>query len=285
MMHDTPCARRARASRGVSRRRADDRRAHRDPEHLGECGALQRGRRRAGRARRDAARPGRGRRRASSRSKRCALSAHVIERLRVEEPFSIRAQVADWFQDMHLVWAGLGASVATVICVVGSASVLHAANQERPNSMARVDRGARQPRLERQPAAAQLRNDRAARRHRRRDRDVRRGRRVRAVGGGVARRPRAGRRDDQSSRADRPGVNAMLNEAYRVQFAPAHGARRRGGGEHGVAGGEHDGEGPPRRDDAGAAAGAAADARRPRRSRRCRFRPKRSASRSRRRRR
>ncbi len=39
---------------------------------------------------------------------------------------------------MHLVWAGIGASVATLICVVGSASVLHAANQERPNSMARV---------------------------------------------------------------------------------------------------------------------------------------------------
>ena len=50
----------------------------------------------------------------------------------------MRAQVVDWFQDMHLVWAGLGASVATLICVVGSASVLHAANQERPNSMARV---------------------------------------------------------------------------------------------------------------------------------------------------
>ena len=45
-----------------------------------------------------------------------------------------------------------------------------------------------------------------------------------------------------------PAVNAMLNEAYRMKFAPAHGARRRGGGEHGVAGGEHHGEGPPRRD-------------------------------------
>ena len=66
------------------------------------------------------------------------ISAHVIERLKVEEAFSMRAQVTEWFQDMHLVWAGLGASVATAICVVGSASVLHAANQERPNSMARA---------------------------------------------------------------------------------------------------------------------------------------------------
>jgi hypothetical protein len=56
----------------------------------------------------------------------------VIERLKVEESFSMRAQITEWFQDMHLVWAGLGASVATAICIVGSASVLHAANQEHP---------------------------------------------------------------------------------------------------------------------------------------------------------
>ena len=66
------------------------------------------------------------------------ISQRVIERLRVEEAFSIRAQVADWFSDMHLVWAGLGATAATLICVIGSASVLHAASQERPNSMART---------------------------------------------------------------------------------------------------------------------------------------------------
>jgi len=66
------------------------------------------------------------------------IPAHVIERLKIEESFSLRAQITEWFQDMHLVWAGLGASVATAICIVGSASVLHAANQERPNSMARV---------------------------------------------------------------------------------------------------------------------------------------------------
>ena len=66
------------------------------------------------------------------------ISARVIERLRVEEQFSVRSQVISLFQDMHLVWAGLGATVATLICVVGSASVLHAANQQHPNSMANV---------------------------------------------------------------------------------------------------------------------------------------------------
>src|SRR5262245_56638518 len=65
-------------------------------------------------------------------------SARVLERLNVEEQFSIRAQITEWFQDMHLVWAGLGASAATMVCILGSASVLHATSQERPNSMARV---------------------------------------------------------------------------------------------------------------------------------------------------
>ena len=66
------------------------------------------------------------------------VSDRVLERLGVEEHFSIRSQFSRLFQDMHLVWAGLGATAATLICVIGSASVLHATNQERPNSMARV---------------------------------------------------------------------------------------------------------------------------------------------------
>jgi hypothetical protein len=66
------------------------------------------------------------------------ISAGVLERLCVEAQFSIAAQVRNLFQDMHLVYAGLGASLATLICVVGSASVLHAANQERPDSLAGV---------------------------------------------------------------------------------------------------------------------------------------------------
>jgi hypothetical protein len=66
------------------------------------------------------------------------MTRRVIERLRVEEQFSIKSQVIALFQDMHLVWAGLGATVATMICVIGSASVLHAANQGQPGSFANV---------------------------------------------------------------------------------------------------------------------------------------------------
>ncbi len=66
------------------------------------------------------------------------ISARVLERLGVEAQFSVTAQLRNLFQDMHLVYAGLGASLATLICVAGSASVLHAANQERPDSLAGV---------------------------------------------------------------------------------------------------------------------------------------------------
>jgi hypothetical protein len=43
-----------------------------------------------------------------------------------------------WFQDMHLVWAGLGATLALLFCVYASAGVLHAASQERPDSLAGI---------------------------------------------------------------------------------------------------------------------------------------------------
>lgn len=64
------------------------------------------------------------------------LPRRVIERLRVEEQFSLESEVRSWFQDMHLVWAALGATAAMLFCLVGSISVLHAANQERPGSLA-----------------------------------------------------------------------------------------------------------------------------------------------------
>lgn len=64
------------------------------------------------------------------------LPGRVIDRLRVEEQFSLEAEVRSWFQDMHLVWAALGATAATLFCLLGSLSVLHAANQERPDSLA-----------------------------------------------------------------------------------------------------------------------------------------------------
>ncbi len=148
------------------------------------------------------------------------ISSNVVERLKVEESFSIRAQVTDWFQDMHLVWAGLGASAATAICVIGSASVLHAANQERPNSMARVIAVLASPgsndnplRLNYEMMAPRAATD-AAIEMSGEDAEY-------ALSAVVSREGRVQGVEMINEPADRQGVNAMLNEAYRMKFAPA----------------------------------------------------------------
>jgi len=64
------------------------------------------------------------------------LPRQVIERLRVEEQLSWSAEIRSLFQDMHLVWAALGATAAMLICIMASLGVLHAANQQRPDSLA-----------------------------------------------------------------------------------------------------------------------------------------------------
>jgi hypothetical protein len=147
------------------------------------------------------------------------IPGHVIERLKVEEAFSIRAQVTEWFQDMHLVWAGLGASVATAICIIGSASVLHAANQERPNSMARVISVLASPgsndnplRLNYEMEAPRAVTDAAIEMAEEGEYTLS------AV---VSREGRVQGVEMINYPSDRTGVNAMLNEAYRMKFAPA----------------------------------------------------------------
>ena len=148
------------------------------------------------------------------------ISAHVIERLKVEESFSMRAQITEWFQDMHLVWAGLGASVATAICIVGSASVLHAANQEHPNSMARAISVLASPgsndnplRLNYEMMAPRAVTDGAIEMS---EEDV-----EYALSAVVSREGDVQGVEMINQPADRPGLNAMLNEAYRMKFAPA----------------------------------------------------------------
>jgi hypothetical protein len=149
------------------------------------------------------------------------LSSHVVERLKVEARFSLRAQVSEWFQDMHLVWAGLGASLATLICVIGSASVLHAANQERPNSMARTISVLASPgsndnplRLNYEMSVPRAVTDNAF--------EISEEDAEYALSAVVSREGRVQGVTMINQPADyRPGVNAMLHEAYRTKFAPA----------------------------------------------------------------
>ena len=148
------------------------------------------------------------------------IPARVVERLNVEERFSIRAQITDWFQDMHLVWAGLGASLATAICVIGSASVLHAANQERPNSMARVIAVLASPgsndnpiRLNYEISPPRAATDAGI--------DMAEAEGEYTLSAVVSREGRVQGVEMINQPADLPGVNAMLNDAYRMKFAPA----------------------------------------------------------------
>jgi hypothetical protein len=150
------------------------------------------------------------------------MTARVIERLRVEEQFSVKSQLIALFQDMHLVWAGLGATVATMICVVGSASVLHAANQQQPGSFANVISILANPGSNENPmrlnyemmapqvvAASPLELSEEEGEYALSAVVSREGR-VQGVAV-INNRPRATHR----------AVNAVLHDAYRVQFAPA----------------------------------------------------------------
>ncbi len=150
------------------------------------------------------------------------ISARVLERLRVEEQFSMRSQVIALFQDMHLVWAGLGATVATMICVIGSASVLHAANQQQPGSFANVISILASPGSNENPMRLNYemmapRAVSAAPIEMRSEEDS-----EYALSAVVSREGRVqGVEVINQARSKDRSVNAMLNEAYRVQFAPA----------------------------------------------------------------
>lgn len=151
------------------------------------------------------------------------LTSQVIDQLRVEEQLSVRSQVVALFQDMHLVWAGIGATVATLICVVGSASVLHAANQERPDSLAGVisllanpGSNANPLRLNYDMMAPRAVTDPSIEMS---EEDV-----EYALSAVVSREGRVQGIEvinDAQPAGNRAVVNAMLNEAYRVQFSPA----------------------------------------------------------------
>jgi hypothetical protein len=66
------------------------------------------------------------------------LTGAILERIRVEQQFSLGSRVRALFEDMHFVWAGLGASIAMLFCIFASAGVLQAANQEKPDSLAGI---------------------------------------------------------------------------------------------------------------------------------------------------
>jgi hypothetical protein len=80
--------------------------------------------------------------RASSRG-RTALAAHedaafqaaILSRVKAEERMSLQAQVREMFEDMHLVYAGMGAALAAMVCVVVMLGMMRLATAEKPDSL------------------------------------------------------------------------------------------------------------------------------------------------------
>ena len=67
-----------------------------------------------------------------------ALHAAVLSRVRAEHDQSLPVKVRALFDDLHLLWAGVGAVSAVLVCLFGTMSVLQAASEERPDSLSGV---------------------------------------------------------------------------------------------------------------------------------------------------
>ena len=62
----------------------------------------------------------------------------VLEQARVERELSWRTWLLSVFDDMHLVWPAIGATLAVVVCLLASAEVMQATNEQRPDSLAGI---------------------------------------------------------------------------------------------------------------------------------------------------
>jgi hypothetical protein len=65
-----------------------------------------------------------------------ALQDDVLSRVSAEHNQSYRVRLREMFEDMHLLWPALGACSAVLICLAGASTVLYAASEEHPDSLA-----------------------------------------------------------------------------------------------------------------------------------------------------
>jgi anti-sigma factor RsiW len=63
------------------------------------------------------------------------VGRRVLVTLPVVRELSWRRQIAMLFDDMHLVWAGMGASAATLVCVAAALGLMRLTLREQPASM------------------------------------------------------------------------------------------------------------------------------------------------------
>ena len=67
-----------------------------------------------------------------------AFQRAVLNRVRAEREASFPVRVRRMFDDMHLVYAALGAAAATAVCVVIMLGMMRFASSERPDSLAAI---------------------------------------------------------------------------------------------------------------------------------------------------
>jgi hypothetical protein len=67
-----------------------------------------------------------------------AFNAAVLNRLKAEHDESFLVRVRSLLEEPHLLYAGLGAAVATVVCVVVMLGMMRFATTERPDSLAGI---------------------------------------------------------------------------------------------------------------------------------------------------
>ena len=75
-------------------------------------------------------------RRALTNEQAAGFQSTVVSRAKAERDLSFVASVRGMFEDLHLVYAGCGAAVATTVCLIIMVSMMRFATSERPDSLA-----------------------------------------------------------------------------------------------------------------------------------------------------
>jgi hypothetical protein len=73
---------------------------------------------------------------ALSSEEEISLRAGIVSRMKAEQTVSFLAQAREMFEDMHLVYAGLGGAAAAMVCVLIMLGMMRFAPNERPDSLA-----------------------------------------------------------------------------------------------------------------------------------------------------
>jgi hypothetical protein len=154
-----------------------------------------------------------------------AFSAAIVGRIQAEQAVSLPARVSRMFEDMHLVWAGLSATAATVTCAALLFAIWFLSPPERADSLAglmsslaqpaagqatTLDRTARWPRGGRGMVVPAMLDSSAT------EEDL-----VFALATVVTQEGRHAKSEQLSTRRDREAVLRLMNAVTDARFQPA----------------------------------------------------------------